>query len=137
MDGKIYSSSSITVVAVVIKQDWVSFSPSVAKAGEMQIFVKTLTGKTLMIETEPRMTIEEVINLVHQANQSTPEAVEVKIIFRGRALHTELGRTLADFNIQKESAPTVILKLRHKDEVASSSSSSHGRDASSSKCAIL
>ncbi|VAH05910.1 unnamed protein product [Triticum turgidum subsp. durum] len=54
----------------------------------MQIFVKTLTGKTITLEVESSDTIDNV---------------KAKL---------EDGRTLADYNVQKESTLHLVLRLR-------------------------
>ncbi|KAF8423855.1 ribosomal protein S27a-domain-containing protein [Tirmania nivea] len=56
----------------------------------MQIFVKTLTGKTITLEVE------------------SSDSIDVRLIFAGKQL--EDGRTLSDYNIQKES--TLHLKKK-------------------------
>jgi hypothetical protein len=81
---------------------------STAMTETIQVFIKTLSGKTTTLDLDRADTIASVKNRIQEKEGIAPG--EQRLIFGGKQLEDD--RTLSDYNINAESTVHMVLRLR-------------------------
>jgi hypothetical protein len=78
------------------------------RGGGMQVFVKTLTGKTITLDVEPSHTVRRLKELVEDREDIPPE--RQLLISTGKLLFEDL-KTLAEYGVDNECTVHLVRRL--------------------------
>ena len=76
----------------------------------MEINLKTLTGKLYSLVVTESMQVDEFKGMVYDVTDTHP--FDQRIIFAGKVLEDESGRTLGEYNVEDGSTLHLVLKMR-------------------------
>jgi large subunit ribosomal protein L40e len=86
-------------------------APVDASVGSGQIFIKTLTGESISMDYRANLTISEIKNYIHSAQNITPD--QQRLIYQGKQL--EDGHTVADYEISANGTIHLVLRVKGGD----------------------
>lgn len=90
--------------------------------GGMQLFVKTLAGKTVSIEVEEGESIEDVKAKIAEKEGIPPE--QQRLIFGGQQLQD--AKTLDDYDVGDDATLHLVLRLRGGDKMSTMMNAAKG-----------
>lgn len=79
--------------------------------GGMQVFVKSMSGKTLSVDVEPDESIESLKSKIQQKEGITPD--QQRVVFEGKQLDST--KSISDYGIEEDSTLHLVLRLRGGD----------------------